>query len=305
MRRRLIRFLAFPLIVLLLVGAGVAGWRTRAEAHRLLTNPMRTRMQPTQTPRNFGMPYENVTIATADGLTLVGWWVPSLNGAAIIAQHGYKGSRGEMLNEAGMLHRRGYGVLLSSLRAHDQSEGDLITLGRMEVDDLAAWHRFVVSQPGVDARRVGILGNSLGGTIAIEFAARTPDIAAVVAHSPFSSLSDTLETSVRFFTSLPPFPFAPMIAFWAEREGGFRVEDVDAVRWIPRLSPRPVFLLQGGADVVVSTGSGQRLFDAAGEPKELWFDPKVGHAAFDGVRAAEYERRVGGFFDRYLSDRAN
>jgi fermentation-respiration switch protein FrsA (DUF1100 family) len=301
MARRLVRFIGFPLLLLGLVGAGVAAWRTRAEAHRLLTNPMSTRMQPAQTPRQFGMSYENITVTTADGLTLVGWWVPSLNGAAIIAQHGYKASRGEMLNEAGMLHRRGYGVLLASMRVHDQSGGDLITLGRLEVADLAAWHRFVVSQPGVDAQRIGILGNSLGGTLAIEFAARTPSIAAVVAHSPFSSLADTLETSVRFFTGLPPFPFAPLIAFWAEREAGISIEDVDATRWIPRLSPRPVFLLQGGADVVVSTGSGQRLYDAAGEPKELWFDAKVGHAAFDGVRAAEYERRVGGFFDRYLS----
>jgi fermentation-respiration switch protein FrsA (DUF1100 family) len=303
MTRRLVRFLAFPLLLLVLAGLGVVGYRTRAEAQRLLTNPVKTRMRPTQTPRNYAMPYDTVTVTTADGLKLVGWWVPSLNGAAIIAQHGYKASRGEMLNEAAMLHRRGYGVLLSSFRAHDQSEGDLITLGRLEIDDLAAWHRFVVAQPGVDARRVGLLGNSFGGTLAIQFAARTPDIAAVVAHSPFSSLADTLETSVRFFTGLPPFPFAPMIAFWAERQAGIRMEEVDATLWIARLSPRPIFLLQGGADVVVSTNSGQRLYDAAREPKELWFDPNVGHAAFDGVRAMEYERRVGGFFDRYLTAR--
>jgi fermentation-respiration switch protein FrsA (DUF1100 family) len=301
MSRRLVRFLAFPLLLLLVVGAGVIGWRTRAEADRLLTNPAKTRLRPAQTPRQFGMAYENVTITTADGLTLVGWWVPSQNGAAIIAQHGYKASRGEMLNEAAMLHRRGYGVLLSSMRTHDQSEGDLITLGRLEIEDLAAWHRFVLAQRGVDARRIGMLGNSFSGTLAIQFAASTPMVAAVVAHSPFSSLADTLETSVRFFTGLPPFPFAPMIAFWAERKAGLRIEDVDATRWIARLSPRPILLLQGGADVVVSTNSGQRLYDAAGEPKELWFDPMVGHSAFDGVRAKEYEQRVGGFFDRYLS----
>ncbi len=300
MSRRLVRLIAFPILVLLLVGAGIVAYRTRAEATRLLTNPPKTRMRPAQTPRNFGMPYDTVTVTTSDGLKLVGWWVPSRNGAAIIAQHGYKASRGEMLNEAAMLYRRGFGVLLSTMRGHDQSEGERITLGRLEMDDFAAWFRFVTTQPGVDARRVGILGNSLGGTLAIQFAAQTREVAAVVAQSPFSSLSDTLETSIRFFTGLPTFPFAPMIAFWAERQAGVRIEDVDATRWIARLSPRPVFLLQGGADVVVSAASGQRLYDAAGEPKELWFDPKVGHSAFDGVRASEYERRVGGFFDRYL-----
>jgi fermentation-respiration switch protein FrsA (DUF1100 family) len=300
MRRYLLRLLAFPLLVLVVAGLGVAGYRTRAEAHRLLTNPMDTRMRPTRHPGHFGMPYRDVTVRTPDGLALAGWWVPSENGAAVIAQHGYKASRGEMLNEAAMLHRRGYGVLLSTLRAHDDSEGDLITFGRLEMGDLAAWYAFVRAQPGVDASRIGLLGNSMGGTLAIQFAARTPGVAAVVAHSPFSSLPDTLETSVRFFTGLPPYPFAPIIAFWAERMAGIRLEDVDAKPWIRQLSPRPIFLLQGGADVVVSPDAGQRLFEAAAEPKELWFDPTVGHAAFDGVRALEYERRVGGFFDRYL-----
>ena len=300
MWRYLLRFLGVPFLVLIAVGAGVLAWRTYAEARRLLTNPVETRMQATRTPRDFGMPYRDVTVTTPDGLSLAGWWVPSRNGAAVIAQHGYKASRGEMLNEAAMLHRRGFGVLLSTLRAHDRSDGDLITFGRLEMDDMAAWYAFVRADPQVDPARIGLLGNSMGATLAIQFAARTPSVAAVVAHSPFSSLPDTLETSVRFFTGLPPYPFAPMIAFWAEQMAGIELQDVDARPWIAQLSPRPVFLLQGGADVVVSTEGGQRLYEAAQEPKELWFDPKVGHAAFDGVRAGEYERRVGGFFDRYL-----
>jgi len=62
-----------------------------------------------------------------------------------------------------------------------------------------------------------------------------------------------------------------------------------------------VFILQGGADVVISKASGERLYQAAGEPKELWFEPKVGHASFDGALPGEYERRVTAFFDKYLS----
>ena len=127
-----------------------------------------------------------------------------------------------------------------------------------------------------------------------------PTGCAVVAQSAFSSLNDTVETSVRFFTGLPPFPFAPLITFWAEREAGFDAGDIDAKKWIGKLSPRPVFLMQGGADVVISTSSGQKLYDAAREPRELWFDPAIGHARFDTARPEEYERRVSQFFDRYL-----
>ena len=54
-----------------------------------------------------------------DGLRLVGWYVPTQNGAVVLAQHGYKSQRGEMLDEAAMLHRHGYGVLITTIRAHD------------------------------------------------------------------------------------------------------------------------------------------------------------------------------------------
>lgn len=105
-----------------------------------------------------------------------------------------------------------------------------------------------------------------------------------------------------YFTDLPAFPFAPLIVYWAERETGFKSEDIDAMRWIAQISPRPVFLMQGGADVVISADSGQRLYDAAGEPKELWFEPELGHVDFDSEMAGEFERRVVEFFDRYLLD---
>ena len=61
--------------------------------------------------------------------------------------------------------------------------------------------------------------------------------------------------------------------------------------------------MQGGADVVISATSGQRLYDAAGEPKELWFEPDLGHVDFDSEMADEFERRVIGFFDHYLLDK--
>lgn len=291
-------------VVLLLIAAGAAafelGRRTKAEAHRLLTNPMATRRLPSERPINYGMVYDEVTAKTSDGLALAGWYVRPQNGALILLQHGYKASRGEMLNEAAMLHRHGYGVLITSLRAHDMSDGALISFGKNEMKDFEAWYALARGLDGVDPSRIGIIGNSLGGTLAIEFAAMQPGIKAVVANSAFSSLSDTVETSVKYFTGLPPFPFAPLITFWAEREAGFRSEDIDATKWIDRLSPRPVLLMQGGKDVVISVTSGQRLYDAARDPRELWFDPDVTHARFDTERPAEYERRVAAIFDRYL-----
>jgi fermentation-respiration switch protein FrsA (DUF1100 family) len=289
-------------VVILSVAASLAGlaFVTRARAHTLITNPRATRHLPTKTPADLHLPYTNVTVTTADGLTLVGWDLPSQNRAEIVFLHGYKDHRGTMLNAAALYQRHGYGVLLASVRAHDQSDGEQISFGHREMQDVEAWYRYVVSRPGIDPNDIGILGVSMGGSLAIEYAAQNPHIRAVVADSAFSSLDDTVTTSVKFFTGLPAFPFVPLIRLWAEREGGYDFSEIDAKQWIGHISPRPVLLMQGGADVVISPRSGELLYEAAGEPKELWFEPTLGHARFLDDLPQEYERRVMGFLDHYM-----
>ncbi|MEP7135685.1 MAG: alpha/beta hydrolase [Chloroflexota bacterium] len=285
--------------VLLIATAGILNV-TKNEAHKLITSPMATRELPDETPAKYNMPFEDVTVTSPDGLKLVGWFVPSQNGAVIIMQHGYKSTRRELLNEAAMMYKHGYGILLTTVRAHDHSEGELITFGKNEVKDMDAWYQYLLTRKDIDPNKIGMLGNSYGGMLVIQYASQNQNIKAVVANSAFSSLNDTVSTSVTYFTNLPAFPFAPLIVFWAERETGFKTEDIDATKWITKISPRPVFLMQGGKDVVISADSGQRLYDAAGEPKELWFDPALGHVEFDTERAVEYEKRVAEFFDKYL-----
>jgi uncharacterized protein len=297
--RRSVQASAF-LIALGVTGlAGISQW----EAHSLITNPRATRHVPAGTPADVQLPYENVEVTTADGLRLVAWYVPSRNGAAVMLIHGYKDQRGVLLNLASVLARHGYGVFIGALRGHDRSDGEKISFGHFEMLDVGAWERHLRARFDVDPGRIGIFGASMGGSIAIQYASQNPHIKAIVADSAFSSLDDTINTSIKFFTGLPPFPFVPLIVFFSEREGGYRAADINATKWIGRISPRPVFLMQGGADVVISPDSGQRLFAAAGEPKELWFDPGLGHVEFLAKHPEEFERRVIAFYDKYLLQR--
>lgn len=288
------------IVGMLVLGTAGLLWKTRQEAYNLLHSPLEARELPAQTPADFGLEFEDVTVANPDGMKLVGWFIPSENGAVIVMQHGYKANRDEMLNEAQMMHKHGYGVLITSIRAHDYSEGELITLGYYEMADMEAWYQYLLSRNDIDPQKIGILGNSYGGMLSIQYASQNGNIKAIVANCAFSSMSDTVSTSVRHFTGLPDFPFVPLIVFWAENMTSIKMEEIDTTQWISKLSPRPVFLMQGGADTVISPQSGQILYDAAKEPKELWFDPELGHVDFDTERAEEYESRVSAFFDRYL-----
>jgi len=284
-------------LVILFVGLMVV---SRSQALDLVTYPIGERQAIDRTPADFGLAYEDVSVTTPDGLRLVGWYVPSQNGAVIMAQHGFKSDRRGLLEEAAMLNKHGYGVLLTSVRAHDLSEGEMISFGLNEMQDLESWYQYLLTRDEVDPARIGILGNSMGGSLAIQYSAQNENIRATVAHSAFSSLDDTVATSIEFFTGLPAFPFAPAIVFWAEQEVGFDSSEVSAKSWISQLSPRPVLLLQGGVDTVISAESGQLLYDAAGEPKELWFEPELGHVEFDTALPEQFEDRVVGFFDLYL-----
>jgi hypothetical protein len=123
----------------------------------------------------------------------------------------------------------------------------------------------------------------------------------LVADCPFASLQDELATGVKKITGLPPFPFASLIQFFLERELGFPLSEIAPIKQIRSISPRPVFLLQGGKDTTVPPDSGQRLYDAAGEPRQLWFDPELEHCECWNSRREEYQKRVAAFFDQYLS----
>ena len=283
--------------LLLLVGVGVAASYFQAEL--FIHNPPERRSDEVKTPADYQMTYESLELKTQDGLRLVAWYVPSHNHAAVILIHGYKSNRTSMLGRAQMLARHGYGILLIDLRTHGKSDGEIITFGLKEVQDADAAYRYLLARPDVDADKIGALGCSMGGTVVLLSAARNPGIKAVVSESTFAELSDAVPSAVAD-TGLPPILFDPFVEWFAERSGGFDAAQVSAIAHIREISPRPVFLMQGGKDLVVIPESGKRLYEAAGEPRQLWFDDNAGHANFAELFPAEYERRVVAFFDQYL-----
>jgi alpha-beta hydrolase superfamily lysophospholipase len=287
-------------LAVLVVAVVAFGWKTRVEGHKMVTNPRETRKVATVTPASRELAFEDARVTTSDGLHLNGWFIPGSAHHTVMLVHGYRDQRGSMLGIAEVLHRHGYTVLVASLRGHDTNDGETISFGLFEVRDLAAWDEYLAARADVDQAHVGLFGVSMGGSIGLRYASDHPRIRTIIADSAFSSVADTAATSIKFFTGLPPFPFAPAIVFWAEREIGGSVSVLDATKWIHDIAPRPVMLMQGGADTVVSVDSGKRLFDAAGDPKEFWFEPTVGHAKFLKMMPEEFERRVTAFLDRYL-----
>jgi fermentation-respiration switch protein FrsA (DUF1100 family) len=300
MNKKLRWFATLALLSLLFVAVGFVLNLSKVQAHAFVTHPLAERDTYEKSPADFGMPAESLILTTNDNVHLVAWYVPSQNGAAVIAQHGYQSDRSEMLEEAAVLAEAGFGVLLMDLRTHGQSEGEYITFGVAEMADLQAAWDYLLTRPDVQPTRIGLLGNSMGGSIVLQYAAQNPAVQAVMADSAFSSIDDTIAVSLKHFTGLPAFPFATLITYFAEQETGIDSNAISATRLIANISPRPVFLLQGGADTVVSAKSGEKLFAAAQEPKALWYDANLGHVEFQETYPQEYAERTIAFFQTHL-----
>src|SRR5207249_2570750 len=81
---------------------------------------------------------EERVLAAVDGTFLHAWYVAPRDGAVIVLAHGYKADHREMIPAAVMLARHGYGALLLDLRTHGASDGDVITFGARETQDVDA-----------------------------------------------------------------------------------------------------------------------------------------------------------------------
>jgi fermentation-respiration switch protein FrsA (DUF1100 family) len=287
------------IIVLLLVGSGVI-LLCKLQADSFVYSTPESRLPIEKTPSDYNLSYKDIVLTTQDQMRLSAWYIPSKNRSAIVLIHGYGTNKAQMLTRAEILVNHGYGVLLLDLRAHGQSDGNKITFGLLEVSDLKAAVQFLASQPDVDPDRIGVLGASMGGVVAILEAVENTYIKALVTESAPASLPDQIATSVTAYTGLPAFPFANIIQWFAEGELGYKAEEVAAVKVIGSISPRPILILQGGADKFIPQDSGRRLHDAAGEPRELWFEPDLGHLEFLKKLPDDYKERVVKFFDQYL-----
>ncbi len=244
--------------------------------------------------------YEQMQLQTKDDMNLEAYYIPSQNGASIIVLHGYKAYLYEVAHIASLLQKHGYGVILPIFRAHGKSDGELITFGKHEVKDVQAAYDYLLTRDDVDPEKIGLLGNSMGAVVGLLFAAEQPKIKAIVAHSPYSSLHDTANTSLKKFTGLSGFPYTQMITYFIEQMADFDIDAVAPINIIDQIAPRPVYFLIAGQDSFVSPKSGLALHDTAQQPKQLWVSPMLEHIEFNLRRPDDFEKRVNAFFEQYL-----
>ena len=255
---------------------------------------------PITSPDEYGLPYEDVTFLSEDGITLRGWFMPAVESrGTIIFCAGHSGSMDSDLKYAPAFHRHGYNVLMFDFRAHGRSGGNLISFGYHERKDVLAAIRFL-KQRGIN--HVGLLGFSMGAGIAMLSAPLSPAVRAVVSDSGFATL-DTIMAGGMQDRGIPA-PIAGWMGWLILRIVAWRVgrplHEAYPIHRVDRIAPRGLFLIHGSRDIYVPEADARALYERAGEPKDLWIEPDARHREIDTRAGDAYMTRILAFFDRFF-----
>ena len=225
----------------------------------------------------------NVTFGSPGALCR-GWMLNSRNGAAVILLHGAGANRTQMLPEASIFARAGYGVLLFDWPGSGESDGRS-AWGEPERQALRAATDWLVTETSL-APQVAAVGFSMGGAILAQSAAQDPRLRAVILLGTYAS---SIEQNRQAFGR-----WAPVLA-WPAGQGwwwsGMSASDPQPISVVPSIGPRPVMVITGTNDHTVPSWMSRRLYEAAAHPKEFWLVTGAGHGRYDEA-ASDYGARL-------------
>jgi pimeloyl-ACP methyl ester carboxylesterase len=224
------------------------------------------RVRPTGSPADLGLTFEPVRIPTVRGRTLASWLLPAAGSdTTLVMVHGWGSNAEQLLPLALPLHRAGLNVLLFDARNHGASDADSFSSLPRFAEDLGAAISWIRQHRGSAARRILVLGHSVGAGAALFEATRNPAIAAAIGIGAFA---DPTEVNQRYLARAHlPNPIVWLVQRYVEWLIGYRFATIAPVNTIRRIGC-PVLLVHGTNDRRVPVSDAQRIA-AAGDPRRV------------------------------------
>ena len=225
------------------------------------------------TPEEMGLVYEDVSVTTADGVVVHGWFLPRDDAVATLYfLHGNAGNISHRLEMLARLHRAGFKVFILDYRGYGRSEGRPSEQGTYR-DALAGWRWLRAREEG-DLPLI-LYGRSVGGAVAAWLAAQDEvDADGVVLESTFTRVREM---------AVVAFPLPGIGRFIADLYP--TIDQVGAIR-------APLLFIHGEADEIVPVDHVRALLAAAAEPKFLYLIPRARHNDTMFVAGEAYLERL-------------
>jgi alpha-beta hydrolase superfamily lysophospholipase len=224
----------------------------------------------------------------------------------IVLLHGLGDRKEGMLTFAEAFASAGYLTIAPDLRAHGDSTARYTTFGYLERWDCIALLNAVARTdlslaglPRADVSHIGVIGGSLGASVALEWAQFDPRVRTIIALAPYATLRD--EADYLYARATPPLSpdRIDQIETAIQKEGHFRIDDVRPLATVKQ-RPLPLYLVRGDEDTVIPPAESDRLFTAATGPVVLQRVPHTGHEDLVDALGKEFLSRAVAWMNAYV-----
>lgn len=250
------------------------------------------------TPDDFGLKYESVVFSSQDETKLSGWYIPSHHSrqakGTIIQFHGNAENMTSHYRSLLWVVLYGYNLFVFDYRGYGQSGGEPHLQGSIE-DSIAAIE-YVKKRSDIDSRNLVIIGQSLGGALAIATLARKAhkEVRLVIIENAFSSYRTIAQEKMWDFWLTRPLrlPLSWLIS-----------DTYSPEELVSELSPVPVLFVHGTHDTIVPFHHSEILYQRASHPKYMWRVEGGEHLqTFQGFEG-KYRERLLTFLEKILKNK--
>lgn len=262
--------------------------------------------QDTQAQKEYDAWYEGIEtkqwqMTSRDGLSLWAEFYPSDSDSHIyvVGVHGYTVDHRDIAPAIMPFAQKGWNVVTPDQRGRGNSEGDYLSMGWLEKDDVVDWVKKIVEY---DAQAQIILyGESMGGaTVMMASGEELPDnVVATIEDCGYTSAYGMFQNQLQERFGLPEFPFLPAAALVGQVRAGFNFYDASAIEQLKK-SDLPILFIHGGADDYVPTAMGLELYEAYTHEKDILIVDGAGHGQSADVDAKRYYDAVFTFLSKYV-----
>lgn len=304
--KRLLR--GFLLLIVLLSGSYfAAAWYFSGmilTPRRQLPDPRHPLISQTLgTPSEDKLPApQDFSVQTAEGLRLKGWHfqqpVPADCGVVLI--HGWGNTRSGMLKYADIFWDCGCDLIAYDHRAHSESEGDYATGGVREKDDLKRVSTWFQQASQLNRNQIAWVGASWGAATALMAGAEDPEIAFILADSPFEDWETAIfERADRLYGTWTSY-LKPGVMGLVDLRAEIDYEAASPLRAAANIAV-PVLLIHSQTDEATHSSQSVHISAALSADRHVFHhtDWGAGHTRDVDERPAQFRAEVYDFIGRF------
>ena len=215
----------------------------------------------------------------------------------VLYLHGNSSSRLEGLNNLQILLNSNINLFVIDFPGCGLSEGEYISLGYHEKDDVKILMDFIEKLPGVG--NIGIWGRSMGAATTLLYAHSDPRVKAICVDSPFERFEKLAEELVKKQINLPSFLIAgalKIIKSTVKSKNGLDISKLNPIEKVEKTF-QPAIFVHAINDELINVEHSINLFNNYGGPKSLKCCDTGGH---NTKRPKIVRNEIGEFFKKYL-----